>query len=64
MTSSSATRMASLHVYYGVTDDGIHGVWKDLVESLSGQAPIIENEEDDSGEIAVPTFLGPQYRRH
>jgi PHP family Zn ribbon phosphoesterase len=35
-----------LHVYYGVTDDGIHGVWKDLVESLSGQTPVIEEEEN------------------
>ena|GEM_PF-329267 len=34
-----------LHVYYGVTDDGIHGVWKDLVESLPAQ-PIIETEEE------------------
>lgn len=37
-----------LHVYYGVTDDGIHGAWKDLVESIS-TPPSIEPEEDESG---------------
>ncbi len=35
-----------LHVYYGVTDDGIHGVWKDLVESAA-DTPIIQEEEEN-----------------
>ncbi len=43
-----------LHVYYGVTDDGIHGVWKDLVESLSGQTPVIEIEEEENGDALTP----------
>lgn len=38
-----------LHVYYGVTDDGIHGAWKDLVESPAGQSPVIELEEEEPG---------------
>ncbi len=37
-----------LHIYYGVTDDGIHGVWKDLVESSSAP-PAIESEDDENG---------------
>ena len=36
-----------LHVYYGVTDDGIHGVWKDLVESTAAQ-PVVEIEEEEA----------------
>lgn len=47
-----------LHVYYGVTDDGIHGVWKDLIETLSGQTPVVEIEEEDNGEIPVPEAFG------
>lgn len=35
-----------LHAYYGVTDDGIHGAWKDLIESLAGVAPVIEEPEN------------------
>lgn len=49
-----------LHVYYGVTDDGIHGVWKDLVESEAGQAPVIEVEEEDTQPVAVPEVFQPQ----
>lgn len=37
----------ALHVYYGVTDDGIHGIWKDLVESIT--TPLaIEPDEDET----------------
>lgn len=44
-----------LHVYYGVTDDGIHGVWKDLVETLSGQTPVEQIADDDeNGAVPVP----------
>jgi PHP family Zn ribbon phosphoesterase len=50
-----------LHVYYGVTDDGIHGVWKDLVETLSGTTPVVEMEEDESGEIPVPAAFGESH---
>lgn len=46
--------VGDLHVYYGVTDDGIHGAWKDLVESLSGQTPVIEIEEDENGDTPIP----------
>jgi PHP family Zn ribbon phosphoesterase len=35
-----------LHVYYGVTDDGIHGVWKDLVERIA-TPPAIESEDEE-----------------
>jgi len=37
-----------LHIYYGVTDDGIHGVWKDLVESSSAP-PTLESDDDENG---------------
>jgi PHP family Zn ribbon phosphoesterase len=44
-----------LHVYYGVTDDGIHGVWKDLIETLSGQTPVEQlTDEEENGTVAVP----------
>lgn len=46
-----------LHAYYGVTDDGIHGAWKDLVESLSGQTPVVEIEDEENGEIALPEIF-------
>lgn len=49
-----------LHVYYGVTDDGIHGAWKDLVESLSGQTPVELLEEEENGEIAIPEVFETQ----
>lgn len=42
------------HVYYGVTDDGIHGVWKDLIETLSGSTPVEQIEDDENGEIKLP----------
>ncbi|MBI4673633.1 MAG: putative DNA binding domain-containing protein [Chloroflexi bacterium] len=42
-----------LHVYYGVTDDGIHGAWKDLIESVAGQAPVVEIEEEN-GSVSTP----------
>lgn len=45
-----------LHFYYGVTDDGIHGVWKDLVESTSGQAMVVEVEEEN-GSSAEPEAI-------
>jgi PHP family Zn ribbon phosphoesterase len=41
-----------LHVYYGVTDDGIHGAWKDLVESLGDQTPIVQLEDDETELVA------------
>lgn len=41
------------HVYYGVTDDGIHGVWKDLIETLSGSTPVEQIEEEENGEIGL-----------
>ncbi len=48
-----------LHVYYGVTDDGIHGVWKDLVETLSGQTPVEQiSDEEENGAVAVPDVFG------
>lgn len=39
----------NLHVYYGVTDDGIHGAWRDLIESLSDSTPIVVEEEENGG---------------
>ncbi len=50
-----------LHVYYGVTDDGIHGVWKDLVESLSGQTPVIEIEEETEETNVAETLEPPEF---
>lgn len=35
-----------LHAYYGVTDDGIHGAWKDLIESVAGEATVVEEPEN------------------
>lgn len=35
-----------LHAYYGVTDDGIHGAWKDLIESSAGEATVVEEPEN------------------
>lgn len=48
-----------LHVYYGVTDDGIHGVWKDLIETLSESTPVEQLEDDDNGEIHLPEGFNP-----
>ncbi len=31
-----------------MTDDGIHGAWKDLTESAAGRTPIVELEEEES----------------
>jgi Schlafen, AlbA_2 len=42
-----------VYVYYGVTDDGIHGAWKDLIESLSGQTTVEQLADDDENGIAV-----------
>ena len=44
----------ALHVYYGVTDDGIHGIWKDLVESIT--TPLaIESDEDET--VIAPAIM-------
>lgn len=44
----------ALHVYYGVTDDGIHGIWKDLVESIT--TPLaIESDEDET--VTAPAIM-------
>jgi hypothetical protein len=40
----------SLHIYYGVTEDGIHGPWKALIEREGGE-PI---EVAEAGEAEVP----------
>lgn len=40
-----------LHVYYGVTDDGIHGVWRDLVESVGAPTIVTEEEPEGASEI-------------
>lgn len=42
------------HVYYGVTDDGIHGAWKDLIETLSGSTPVEQIEDEENGEVVLP----------
>lgn len=46
-----------LHVYYGVTDDGIHGAWKDLVEGLSGQTPVVQIEDEEAPDSQIPQLL-------
>lgn len=42
-----------VYVYYGVTDDGIHGAWKDLIESLSGQTTVEQLADEDENGVAV-----------
>ncbi len=39
----------NLHFYYGVTDDGIHGAWRDLIESLADQTAVHVEEEENGG---------------
>lgn len=47
--------MGNLHIYYGVTDDGIHGPWKGLIEREGGEpTELAEVEEPER----VGTFEG------
>ncbi len=40
--------VGKMHVYYGVTEDGVHGPWKTLIE---GEAPETEAAELEPGEF-------------
>ncbi|MGB8645064.1 MAG: RNA-binding domain-containing protein [Anaerolineae bacterium] len=43
-----------MHIYYGVTEDGIHGPWKALIEAegLSPEIEVDEEHTEDNGEHA------------
>jgi schlafen family protein/PHP domain-containing protein len=48
-----------LHIYYGVTEDGIHGPWKALIEREGGEpTEIAEVEETERAE--APEFVQTQ----
>ncbi len=43
-----------LYVYYGVTEDGIHGAWRNLVEG-----EMVAEEELQAREVEAPTEIAP-----
>lgn len=46
-----------LHIYYGVTEDGIHGPWKGLIEAEGGEPTEVAEAEEVEQEQA-PEFEG------
>ena len=47
-----------LHVYYGVTEDGIHGAWRRLIEAQAVSAPVA-SEAGESAPISIPAATLP-----
>ena len=48
---------AQTFAYYGVTDDGIHGPWRNLIEG----EPIAEEEIPEVAEPEAPAEIAPEY---
>jgi Schlafen, AlbA_2/PHP domain len=53
----------NLHIYYGVTEDGIHGPWKALIEREGVESGQVEEIEEAEGEEA-PEFIETHQDRY
>lgn len=47
-----------LHVYYGVTQDGLHGPWRELADSLAHAEAAAAASAPPTAEAAMPTLAG------
>ncbi len=50
-----------LFVYYGVTEDGIHGPWRKLVEGETGAEAEEAPEIEPHAEVGMPTEIAAEY---
>lgn len=51
-----------IFVYYGVTDDGIHGAWRKLVEAETGGEPDEAMEHETRSDLGTPAEIAAEYR--
>jgi hypothetical protein len=51
-----------IFVYYGVTDDGIHGAWRKLVEAETGVEPEEAIEHETRTDLGAPPGIASEYQ--
>jgi hypothetical protein len=51
-----------IFVYYGVTDDGIHGAWRKLVEAEAGGEPEEAMEREPHADAGAPAEFAADYQ--